>query len=254
MVNAYLDSELDPAATLDVERRIRTDATLKAEYDRLVNLRQAIATHVPKNAASAELHRRIVDIGGPATRTELSVRPVRRAAKSFDWRQMAAAVVIAASLASGVTYLGLRPSSQMASVAAIVGSHQRALLAAEPYDVASSDRHTVKPWFDSKLALSPRVVDLASAGFPLAGGRIDTIDRKSVPALVYHRREHIISVIAIPRLGDNHSGYALTHASKDGYTLLGWQAPDFDYYAVSDVAEGDLEAFVSQWRTDTTSK
>jgi hypothetical protein len=55
-------------------------------------------------------------------------------------------------------------------IAAIIADHQRALLAAVPNDVASSDRHTVKPWFDNKLALSPQVLDLSDAGFPLAGG------------------------------------------------------------------------------------
>ena len=86
-------------------------------------------------------------------------------------------------------------------IAAIVADHQRALLAAPPFDIASSDRHTVKPWFDSKLALSPQVVDLAGAGFPLAGGRVEIVDGKPVPVLVYQRRAHIISVVAIPRAG-----------------------------------------------------
>ena len=93
---------------------------------------------------------------------------------------MAAAAIIAAVLASGGTYLGLRQAAPTNEIAAIVAGHQRALLATEPFDVASSDRHTVKPWFDSKVALSPQVLDLSDAGFPLAGGRVDVIDGKAV--------------------------------------------------------------------------
>jgi anti-sigma factor RsiW len=248
LVNAYLDGEVDAAATLDVERRIATDATLKAEYDRLVELRQSIATHVSKDFATGDLRRRIENIGAAAARAQPSVRQPQRSGRTFDWRQMAAAIVLTASLASGATYFGLRPSSQTATIAALVAGHQRALLAAQPYEVASSDRHTVKPWFDSKVALSPRVVDLSSAGFPLAGGRIDTIDGKAVPAIVYKHREHVISVVAFPREDGVDKFAALIHATKDGYTVLGWHGRDFDYFAISDVAEDDLASFAALWR------
>jgi anti-sigma factor RsiW len=254
LVNAYLDGELDAAAVIDVERRMKADPALKAEYERLVELRDSIAAHVPKSAASAELRRRVEFIGAPEVSVEPRVPEQHRAVRSFDWRQLAAAVVLAAGLASGATYLGLRPGAQETNVAALIAGHQRALLALEPYEVASNDRHTVKPWFDSKVALSPRVVDLSSSGYPLVGGRIDTIGGKSVPAVVYKRREHVISVIATPRPGDWSGGQAAARASKDGYSLIGWHSRDFDYAAISDVAEADLEAFVALWRSEEPAK
>ena len=254
LVNAYLDAELDAAATLDVERRLKADPALKSEYERLVGLRASIAAHVPKSTATPELRRRVEFIGAPEVSVEPRVPQQHRAARRFDWRQLAAAVVLTAGLASGATYLGVRPGSQETNVAALIAGHQRALLAAEPYEVASSDRHTVKPWFDSKLALSPRVVDLSSSGFPLVGGRIDKIGGKSVPAIVYKRREHVISVIATPRPGDWSGGEAATRASKDGYALLLWHGRDFDYAAISDVAEADLDAFVALWRSEELAK
>ena len=55
LLNAYLDHELDAAAVLDVERRINADATLKAEYDRLLELRSALAFHLTKDRASDAL-------------------------------------------------------------------------------------------------------------------------------------------------------------------------------------------------------
>jgi anti-sigma factor RsiW len=249
LLNAYLDNELDAASVLDVERRIGTDAALKAELARLTELRNALATHVRKDRASDALRKRIATIAEPA-----DVRPATRtraqpASRSFDWRQMAAAAAVAALLASAGTYVGLQQTAANGEVAEIVAGHQRALLATSPFDVASSDRHTVKPWFDGKLAVSPQVVDLAEAGFPLVGGRVDVVDGHPVPTSVYKRREHVISLTALPKPGSKDDDAPAIRATLDGYSLLTWPGRDFTYAAVSDVAPTELEEFASRWRS-----
>jgi anti-sigma factor RsiW len=248
LLNAYLDNELDAASVLEVERRIGTDAALKAELARLTELRNALSTHVGKDRASADFQRRIAAIADDS-KPAPSARP-RAFARNLDWRPLAAAAALAAVVASAGTYVGLQ---QMASgpgaIADVVAGHQRALLATAPFDVASSDRHTVKPWFDGKLALSPQVIDLNDAGFPLAGGRLDVVDGKAVPVSVYRRRQHVISLIAVPRVGSKDSGEGATHATRDGYFVLSWPGRDFEYMAVSDLAEPELQEFVSRWRS-----
>jgi anti-sigma factor RsiW len=251
LLNAYLDHELDAAAVLDVERRIGADATLKAEYDQLLELRTALASLLTKDRASDALRQRIAAIATPSRPLAASTP---RLARRYDWRQIAAAAVIAAGLAGGGTYLSLRQAAPTNEIAAIVAGHQRALLATAPFDVASSDRHTVKPWFDSKLALSPQVIDLADAGFPLAGGRVDVVDGKPVPAIVYRRRAHVISVIAVPQPGDRDTGAPPTRASRDGYSIFRWQGHDFQYWAVSDVPDSELDEFVARWRGEASTK
>jgi anti-sigma factor RsiW len=250
LLNAYLDNELDAASVLDVERRIGTDAALRAELARLTVLRDAFAKHVGKDRASADFQRRIAAIAdAPDAKPAPSVR-LRSIARSFDWRPMAAAAAFAAVIASAGTYVGLQQSASTGEIAELVAGHQRALLATAPFDVDSSDRHTVKPWFDGKLALSPQVIDLNEAGFPLAGGRLDVVDGKAVPVSVYHRRQHLISLIAVPRVGSKDNGKGVTHATRDGYFVLSWPGRDFEYAAVSDLAEPELEEFVSRWRSD----
>jgi anti-sigma factor RsiW len=119
----------------------------------------------------------------------------------------------------------------------------RSLMASQPFDIASSDRHTVKPWFNGKLPESPRVVDLASQGFPLAGGRIDVIGLTPVPTLVYRHRLHVISLTALPaRLG------AASPRAIDGYNIVDWTDGDITYWAVSDVSAPDLEEFARAFR------
>jgi anti-sigma factor RsiW len=238
MLHAYVDGELDTPAALALERRIAADPQLAAELLRLQALRSALGQHVSKDIASDELRARIARIGQPA----------RPAARSFDWRAMAASVLVASFLASSGTFYAQKWTAANDDVAVAVAGHRRALLAAQYVDVVSSDRHTVKPWFNSKLAISPAVVDLAMDGFPLLGGRVDLVHGQPVPVLVYRKREHFISVFTVPD-STRQSDEAAPHLDiKDGYNVLEWQGAGFSYLAVSDMELQELQGFVGLWR------
>ena len=230
-LNAYIDGELDPAHVLEFEQRLAADPALAAEQARLVALRGAIRERVPRERASPQLRRRVAALARPQP--------------APGWRALAASVAVALLAGSAATFVALGPGVQgPAPVASqLVASHMRSLMASQPFDIASSDRHTVKPWFNGKLPESPRVVDLASQGFPLAGGRIDVIGLTPVPTLVYRHRLHVISLTALPaRLG------AVPPRAIDGYNIVDWTDGDITYWAVSDVSAPDLEAFARAFR------
>ncbi len=236
-LNAYIDGELDPAHTLEFEQRLAADPALAAAHARLKALRGAIAARVPRERASPELKRRVAALARPP-----STAP--------GWRALAASVAVAFVAGSALTFVGLDTrgpagGGETASSAAplLVASHMRSLMASQQVDVVSSDRHTVKPWFNGKLPESPRVVDLASQGFPLVGGRIDVIGLTPVPTLVYRHRLHVISLTAVPgKLG--------TAAPRDidGYNIVDWTDGNITYWAVSDLSTPELEDFARAFR------
>src|SRR5947209_6540194 len=191
LVHAYLDDELDPTHALEVERRIAADPALAAERASVEALRSLIAERLPWEPAPPSLVRRVeAAIGARRGPIRLAGRPT--------WQALAASMLLALMLGSGSTWLALRTSGGIPTADVLVSNHQRGLLAAQPIDVASSDRHTVKPWFNGKIAESPRVVDLTKEGFTLIGGRIDVVEEIPVPTLVYRLRQHLISVTALP--------------------------------------------------------
>ena len=133
---------------------------------------------------------------------------------------LAAASVLVAVLASGTTWLTLRPPPRTDVAEMIVADHLRALMTPQPTDVSSTDRHTVKPWFNGRVDLSQAVPNLDSAGFPLAGGRVDYIDGRAVPVVTYMRRQHVLNVYARPT--DARSSSATV--SRNGFHIIEWQS------------------------------
>ena len=118
----------------------------------------------------------------------------------------------------------------------------------------SSDRHTVKPWFNGRLDFSPPVVDLAARGFPLVGGRLDYLDGHPAAALVYQRRQHVVNLfvqpVLLPPADDLASAESFT---QQCYHLRRWTQGTMSYRAVSDLNEAELQDFVGLVR-DTTPK
>jgi anti-sigma factor RsiW len=252
LVHAYLDGELDPAHALEIERQLATDRALAAERERIEALQRVIGERLPRVTLPPGLARRIeAAIGGTPLRPSTFPFSFRASSLGPSWRALAASVMLAVFLASGATWFVLRPallgsSSADAMADMVVASHMRALMAPQPTDVGSSDRHTVKPWFNGRLTEAPRVVDLGNEGFPLVGGRIDVIGRVPVPTLVYRHRQHLISLMAVP----NGQADATTAARRTiaGYNVLTWTANGIVYWAVSDLAAADLDTFAKAFR------
>jgi len=163
----------------------------------------------------------------------------------WRWAAIAASVLLIASLGWNLALLQSRPSPPDLLAENLISSHIGSLMGTHLLDVPSTDQHTVKPWFNGKLDFSPDVKDLAAQGFPLAGGRIDYIAGRTVAALVYHRRQHVINLFTTPRMPTD---AAVPPLSRQGFHLVSWDAAGMSYWAVSDISVAELDEFRSLFR------
>jgi anti-sigma factor RsiW len=237
-MNAYCDGELDPASAIEFERRMADDESLKARYNRLLSLRRAVRS-LPQYDVPQGLRARIkstLDADGPGQADRLR-QAGRARQRSWSFQALAAAAVFGAVISSSVILTMERYDLHEDVARQVVAGHIRSLLAPQPFDVASSDRHTVRPWFASRLPESPKVVDLAAQGFVLVGGRVDVVGQDPVATIVYKHAAHTVSLASL-RPGQSVSDQAIA-----GYNVRSWSDGQFTYIAVSDLPSADLATF-----------
>jgi anti-sigma factor RsiW len=260
-VPGYLDGELDLSRTIEMETHLQTCGECARELERLQALRAALQRGPLAYAAPAGLRERIQSSLSAPTLGETPKRasgwPAMQFLRPLLLLRWAGAFAVLALCAVTAWQLlpGLRGTTNDQRLAAeVFASHVRSLEANHLMDVASTDQHTVKPWFDGKLDFSPPVEDLASDGFPLVGGRLDYLEGHEVAALVYQRRKHFINVFVWPDAGGSSSPQTIE--SRQGYNLMRWSPGGFQFWAVSDVSAPDLAEFVRllQARTAPESK
>ncbi len=228
-----LDGELDAANQLAFDDALARSPELAAEYARLLALRETIRAHAPREAAPERLRAEIAALAAPA--------PAISRGRA-TWGALAASLGVAAALAG--YWAGSRRGDP--DVAALVAGYQRAALSGQPIDVASSDRHTVKPWLAAHAPLGALVPDLSAEGYPLIGGRIEIVGGRPVPTLVYRRGGHLIAVSEFP-LSQPDGG----PTTLDGYHVARWRDRERAYVAVSDIEAGELSAFITAFVKNT---
>jgi len=245
LINAYADGELDLVRSMDIEQHLQGCSACSHIYRNLQTLKGSLANSAVYYRSPAGLQESIQAAVRKSSGSERVVRP-----PLWTWSAVAAALVLAVVAAWGVSQLLSSSSQTTALQQEVLASHVRSLMAGHLTDVASTDKHTVKPWFDGKLDFSPSVVDLAEQGFPLIGGRLDYLDGRPVAALVYQRNKHFINLFVWPSSGQSDT----IMSTLQGYNLVHWTKGGMAYWAVSDVTPGDLQAFVQlvQQQTGTT--
>jgi anti-sigma factor (TIGR02949 family) len=234
-LDAYVDGELAEAERAGLRDHVESCPDCGSEAAALARLCDGIRASAPVYRAPDELRSQIRF----ALRREASASASAAFPRAPGWLAYAASILLAVAVGSGGTFMLLGNQQTDTLAAEIVDSHLRSLLGNHLTDVASSDRHTVKPWFAGRTDLSPPAIDLAAEGFPLVGGRLDLVAGGPVPALVYRRGQHVINLFVLPMSRTDH-GESLT---RHGYNLRHWDEGDLGYWAVSDASPTELADF-----------
>ncbi|MDP9290749.1 MAG: zf-HC2 domain-containing protein, partial [Verrucomicrobiota bacterium] len=163
MLHAYVDGELDAMSSLEVEKHIQACPQCRQTYRNLSVLKEAVTASAPYFKAPAHLRRSII---AATSKQVASEEPSLAPPWSWCWSNLTAGLAMAACLVLGF-FAALQVHQHSARdllLGELTASHVRSLLATHLMDVASTDQHTVKPWFDGKLDFAPPVKDLAESG------------------------------------------------------------------------------------------
>ena len=231
LLHAHLDGELGAANTLAVEAHVKSCPACAAENKSLLSMRAALRQGELGFRAPESLERDVRQFA-----REMSDRAERSepAVSQWFWKLLTGGAVAFALLTLCFRPTGI--SKREALLDEAVASHVRSLQAAHLMDVASSDQHTVKPWFNGKLDFAPNVQDFVAEGFPLVGGRLDYLDGRDVAALIYRRNKHFINVFIWPATGEKSA--EVEH--RRGFSVITLGAKGMRYCLVSDLNEKEL--------------
>jgi anti-sigma factor RsiW len=232
LIHALIDGELDAGHAHEVETHVAGCANCAALLKDYREMSKVMADADLRYKAPLELRRRI-ETALPQPKPAPSRRSVLRG--------FALGSAVSAMAATGLVAIVLRNDDEARIESEVVSAHLRSLQAGHLTDVISTDQHTVKPWFNGKLDVSPPVIDLTAQGFTLIGGRLDYVDARAIGAVVYRRRQHVINLFVAQTA--NTERHAARIATLQGFNIRRWSDRGLNYWAVSDLGADELAEF-----------
>jgi anti-sigma factor RsiW len=233
-LDAYVDGELDPAEANALGAHLRGCAACAADALGRVQMKRSVLTAGTRYAASAELRNRIAK--------SVAAKPPRRGS-GWHWRILAfpALSVLILSVAVNL-YVGRENARRQRVYSELADLHIGALASATPVDVVSTDRHTVKPWFQGKIPFSFNLPELQGSEFTLLGGRVTYLGQTPGAHLIYQVRKHEVSVFIFQDRGEETASLPLGPVHALSFNVENWKQNGLRYFVVGDVSAEDIQA------------
>jgi len=239
-LDAYLDGELELSQQLELEQHLSGCSECQAVLQERREFRALFNAAAPNYKAPPELRDKILAI----TREEpATVAPQVR--RFRVWRQpwLYAAALLAIGLPIAWTVFHENREHRFAKEA--VSDYLRALFVEHLCDVVSPDPKVVNSYLTAKLNFSPPVVDLASAGYQMRGGRIDVVQNRRVATLVYRRNKDIVNLFMWPATRHRFTG---SDQVIRGLRICTWNDANLNFIAVSTLSDAELDRFTDLFR------
>jgi anti-sigma factor RsiW len=232
-LDAYLDGELASAQAGALSVHMRSCASCAADALERVQLKRTVAVAGKRYEPSSQLRARIAKT--------IASKPAKAA--HSPWRILLAPALALLLLSFGVNwYVGRETSRRQRIYSELADLHVNALASATPVDVVSTDRHTVKPWFQGKIPFSFNLPELQGTEFTLLGGRVTYLAQTPGAHLIYQLRKHEISVFIFPDSGDGTAAAASNSTHAQSFNMQNWTLNGLRYFVVGDVNAEDIQA------------
>jgi len=237
LLHALIDGELDAGHARDVEGHIASCPRCAAALADYRKMSEMIAGADVRYTAPPGLRQRIEASLPQARSADVLPMPSRRSVL----RGFAMGSAVSALAATGLVAIVLRNDDEQRIENEVVSAHLRSLQAGHLIDVVSTDQHTVKPWFNGKLDVSPPVIDLTAQGFTMIGGRLDYVNAREIGAVVYKRRQHVINLFVAQTASTERKSAKIS--TLQGFNIRRWSDRGLNYWAVSDLGADELTEF-----------
>jgi anti-sigma factor RsiW len=237
-LDTYLDGELPSEQMRAFDAHVRSCLSCSSAALALVRRKRSVHDAGHRFTPSPDFRKRIQK--GIAARPQPNL--------GFTWRT--ATAVFAILLVAGTAYWSTLRSRTDQAFAEVADLHVGTLASAYPVDVVSTDRHTVKPWFQGRIPFSFDLPELGNSGFSLLGGRMTYLEQAPGAHLIYQVRKHEISVLifqeaSLPgRLNENASA-----TRKASFNAETWSQGGLRYFVIGDASRADIESLARLFRT-----
>jgi anti-sigma factor RsiW len=231
----YLDGELSPDETGLVESHLRSCPDCAADVVRRLQAKRAVKAAGRRFTPNADFKLRV----------QRQVAPQRAAFGAWRWLVPALAILMIAI----AMYLGNRRSEAQHAASELADLHVATLASSTPVDVVSTDRHTVKPWFQGKIPFTFNLPELQNSDFTLIGGRVAYFRQNSGAHLIYQVRKHEISVFIFP----DRAFQASNERKTNSFSSESWNEGGLGYFVIGDAGYDDIHRLAELLKKAATS-